>query len=130
MESGRVLWIAGNVKFASVCGNKGILAHKPFRREEEIKLAEDVVEGFGKKLCPLPDEGRSSGNIIGQEIKIFQQFMADAAAFHAEEEMDQLNKPQFPVTCKILSRVFDKWGNVAGHGVHDCPERGLDLLWE
>ncbi len=52
----------------------------------------------------------------------FQQFMADAAAFHTKEETDQPHKPQFPVTCKILSRVFDKWGNVAGHVVHDCPE--------
>ena len=56
--------------------------------------------------------------------------MADAAASHAEEEMDQLYKPQLPVTCKILSGVFDKPGGVAGHGVHDCPERRPDLLWE
>ena len=34
--------------------------------------------------------------------------MVDAAASHAEEEMDQLDKPQLPVTGKILSRVFDK----------------------
>lgn len=34
--------------------------------------------------------------------------MVDAAASHAEEEMDQLDKPQLPVTGKILFRVFDK----------------------
>ena len=56
--------------------------------------------------------------------------MADAAASHAEEEMDQLYKPQLPVPCKILSGVFNKLGSVAGHGIHDCPECGLDLLWE
>lgn len=56
--------------------------------------------------------------------------MVDAAAFHAEEERNQLYKPQFAVTCKILAGVFDKQGSVAGHGVHNCPESGLNLLWE
>ena len=39
----------------------------------------------------LPDDGGSGGDYIGQEIKIFQQFMADATAFHAKEEINQLN---------------------------------------
>ncbi|NBJ99781.1 hypothetical protein D5282_21425 [bacterium 1xD8-48] len=75
-------------------------------------------------------EGGSSGGFLGQEIKIFQQFMVDTAAFHAEKETDKLDKPKFTVTCKILSRVFDELGNVAGYGIHDCPECGLDLLRE
>ncbi len=42
--------------------------------------------------------------------------MADAAASHAEEEMDQLYKPHLPVTCKILFSVmifigFCEWIN-------------------
>ena len=122
--------VSGNVKFAAVSGNKGIPAHKALRGEAEIKLPEDVVESFRKELCTLLDEGRSRRDILGQEIKIFEQFMADASASHAEEEMDQLYKPQLPAACKILSGVVDKPGGIAGHGVHDCPERRLDLLWE
>ena len=56
--------------------------------------------------------------------------MTDAATFHAEEEMNELNKPQLAVASKILTRVFDKPGRVACHGVHDCPEGGFDLLRE
>lgn len=128
MEGGRVLGIAGNVKFASVSGNEGIPAHKPFWWETEVKLAEDVAEGFREKFCTLLDEGGRGRDLIGQEIEIFQQFMPDAAAFHAEEEMDQLYESKFAVTGKILAGVFDKPGSIAGHGVHDCPKCGLDLL--
>ena len=56
--------------------------------------------------------------------------MADAAAFHAEEEVEQLYKPQLSITRKILSRVFDKLRDVAGHGINDSPESRFDLLWE
>lgn len=108
MEGGRILWVACNVKLTSVRGNEGIPAPKPLWWEPEVKLRKDVVESFRKEFSPLPDEGGSSRDFIGQEIKIFQQFMVDAAASHAEEEMDQLDKPQLPVTGKILSRVFDK----------------------
>lgn len=83
MEGGRVLRVSGNVKFAAVSGNKGIPAHKALRGEAEIKLPEDVVESFRKELCALLDEGGSRGDILGQEIKIFQQFMVDASASHA-----------------------------------------------
>ncbi len=130
MKGGRVLWVPCNVKSASVCGNEGIPAHKPLCRETEVEPPEDVPESFREELCPLLDESGSRGDLIGQETKMFQQFMADAATFHAEKEMDQLYKPQFPVTGKVLSWVFDKLGSVAGHVVHDRPERGLDLLWE
>lgn len=88
LEGGRVLWIVCNVKFAAVRGNEGILRHKPLCLESEIKLPEDVPESFREELCPLPDEGGSRRDLIRKEIKIFQQFMADAAAFHAEEEVD------------------------------------------
>lgn len=108
MEGGRILWVACNVKLTSVRGNEGIPAPKPLCGEPEVKLRKDVVESFRKEFGPLPEEGGSSRDFIGQEIKIFQQFMVDAAASHAEEEMDQLDKPQLPVTGKILSRVFDK----------------------
>lgn len=108
MEGGRVVGVACNVKFTSVSGNEGIFAHKALSGEAEVKLPEDMVESFGKKLCPLLDECGSSRNFIGQIIKIFEQFMVDAAALHTEEEMDQLDKPQLPVTGKILFRVFDK----------------------
>ena len=84
---------ACNVEFASISGNEGIPAHKPFGRKTEVKLPKDVVESFCEEFSPLLDEGGSSGNFIGQEIEIFQQFMADAAAFHAEEEMDELYEP-------------------------------------
>ncbi len=130
MEGGRVLWVPGNVKFAAVRGNEGIPAHKAFWREAEVELAEDVPESFRKELGALLDESGSSRDFIRQEIKIFEQFMADAAASHGEKETDQLYKPQLPVPCKILSGVFNKLGSVAGHGIHDCPECGLDLLWE
>lgn len=59
----------------------------------EVKLPEDVAESFWEEFSALLDEGGSRWNIIGQEIKIFQQFMFDAAAFHAEEETDQLSPP-------------------------------------
>lgn len=130
MEGGRVVGVACNVKFTSVSGNEGIFAHKALSGEAEVKLPEDMVESFGKKLCPLLDECGSSRNFIGQIIKIFEQFMVDAAALHTEEEMDQLDKPQLPVTGKILFRVFDKLGSIAGHVIHDRPERGFDLLRE
>ena len=130
MEGGSVLWVSGNVKFAPVSGNEGIPAHKTPGRETEVKVFENVTESFWEKLSPLLNEGGSSGDFLRQEIKIFQQFMIDTSAFHAEEEMDELDKPQFPVTGKILFGVFDKAGRVAGHVVHDCPECGLNLLWE
>lgn len=75
----------------------------------EVKLPEDVAEGFWEEFCPLLNEGGSRRDFIRQEIKIFQQFMADAAAFHAEEEMDQLDKPQPAVTGKILSGFLTNW---------------------
>ena len=56
---GRVLRVACNVKFAVVCGNEGIPAHKPFCRKMEVKLPEDVAEGFRKEFCPLLNEGGS-----------------------------------------------------------------------
>ncbi len=93
MEGGRVQGVTGNVESASVCGNKGISAHKPICGEAEVKLPEDVLESFREEFCPLLYEGRSRGDFIRQEIEIFQQFMADAAAPHAEEEMDELYKP-------------------------------------
>lgn len=93
MEGGRILWVACNVKFTSVRGNEGIPAPKPLCGEPEVKLRKDVVESFRKEFGPLPEEGGSSRDFIGQEIKIFQQFMFDAAAFHAEEETDQLSPP-------------------------------------
>ena len=130
MEGGRVLGVARNVKFASVCGNERILSPKSFCWKTEIKLCEDMPKGFRKEFSPLLDEGGSRGDFVGKEIKIFQKFMTDTAAFHAEEEMNQLNKPQLAVASKILTRVFDKLGRVAGHGIHDCPESGFDLLWE
>lgn len=96
----------------------------------EVKLPEDVAESFWEEFSALLDEGGSRWNIIGQEIKIFQQFMVDASASYAEEETEQLDKPQLPVTGKIFSRVFNKLGSVTGHVIHDCPESGLDLLSE
>lgn len=130
MEGGRVLGIAGNIKFAPVRSNEGILSHKPAWREAEVELGEDVAEGFREELGPLLDEGRSRGDLLGKEIKIFEQFMADTAAPHAEKEMDDLDKVQLAATGKILFRVFDERGSVAGHGIHNCPESGLDLLRE
>ena len=88
MESGRVLGIACNVKFAAVRSNEGILPHKSLSWESEIKLTENVPESLWEELCPLLNERGSRRDFIGKEIKIFQQFMADASAFHAEEEMD------------------------------------------
>ena len=93
MKRGRGLWVAGNVKFASVRGNEGIPAHKPFWQEAKVKMAKDVPERFREEFCPLLDKSESSRDLVGQEIKIFQQFMFDAAAFHAEEETDQLSPP-------------------------------------
>ena len=63
-------------------------------------------------------------------ILIFEQFMVDTAAPHAEKEMDEMYKPKLAATGKILLRVFDELGGIAGHVVHDCPEGGLDLLRE
>lgn len=83
-----------------------------------------MPERFREKLSPLLDESRSSGDIIGEEIKIFQKFVVDAAALQVEEEMDHLAKAQFLVTSKILFGVFDKVGSATGHVVHDCPESG------
>ena len=65
MEGGRVVGVACNVKFTSVSGNEGIFAHKALSGEAEVKLPEDMVESFGKKLCPLLDECGSSRNFIG-----------------------------------------------------------------
>ena len=130
MESRRILRVSGNVKLTSDCGNEGISAHKPFRREAEAKLPEDVPESLREKVCLLLDEGGSRWDFFGQEIKIFQQFMVDASASRAEEEMDQLYKPRFPAVGKILSGVSDELGSVARHVIHDCPECGFELLWE
>ncbi len=44
--------------------------------------------------------------------------------------MDELYKPKLAATGKILLRVFDELGSIAGHVVHDGPEGGLDLLRE
>ena len=72
MEGGRIPGVACNVKFAAVRSNEGILSHKPLCREPEIKLPEDVPEGFREELCPLLDEGGSRGDFIWEKIKIFQ----------------------------------------------------------
>ena len=117
-----------DIKFASVCGNKGIFPLKSLCGEPEIKLPEDVPESLREKLCPLLDEGGGGWCLIGVEIEVFQQFMADAAALHAEAETDELYKPQFAFARKILSGIFDKRCKIAGHGVHDRPEGGLDFL--
>ena len=58
------------------------------------------------------------------------KFMVDTAAFHGEEELDERNKPQLAVTWKILSGIFDEAARGVGHGIYDCPESGLNLLWE
>lgn len=50
----------------------------------EVKLPEDVAEGFQKKFGPLLAESGSSRDFLWPEIKIFQKFMADAATFHGE----------------------------------------------
>ncbi|EEQ59563.1 hypothetical protein CBFG_03273 [Clostridiales bacterium 1_7_47FAA] len=65
MEGRRGLGIAGNVKFTTIRGNKGILPHKPLYRETEIKLPKDVLESFRKELCLLLDEGGSNGDFVG-----------------------------------------------------------------
>ena len=110
MKSGRGLWVAGNVKFASVCGNEGIPAHKPFWQEAKVKMAKDVPERFREEFCPLLDKSESSRDLVGQEIKIFQQFMSDAAAFHAEEETDQLYPPpNFRSRVKSLPGYLTNW---------------------
>ena len=109
MKSGRGLWVAGNVKFASVRGNEGIPAHKPFLQEAKVKMAKDVPERFREEFCPLLDKSESSRDLVGQEIKIFQQFMFDAAAFHAEEETDQLSPPNFRSRVKSLPGYLTNW---------------------
>ena len=93
MERGSVPWVSGNVKFAPVSGNEGIPAHNTPGRETEVKVFENVTESFREKLGPLLNECGSGGDFPGQEIEIFQQFMVDTAAFHAEEETDQLSPP-------------------------------------
>ena len=109
MKSGRGLWVAGNVKLTSVRGNEGIPAHKPFWQEAKVKMAKDVPERFREEFCPLLDKSESSRDLVGQEIKIFQQFMFDAAAFHAEEETDQLSPPNFRSRVKSLPGYLTNW---------------------
>lgn len=70
-KSGRILWVAGNIKLASICDNERILTHKLFWQKVEVQLAKEVLERFGEEFCSLLDEGGSSRNLVGQEIKIF-----------------------------------------------------------
>lgn len=72
-------------------------------------MAKDVPERFREEFCPLLDKSESSRDLVGQEIKIFQQFMFDAAAFHAEEEMDQLPPPNFRSRVKSLPGYLTNW---------------------
>jgi len=96
----------------------------------EVKLPEEMEEGFWEEFCPLLNEGGSRRDFIRQEIKILHQFIIDAVAFHTEEKMNQLDKPQLAVTGKILLGIFNELGSITGHVVHNCPECGFDLLRE
>ena len=73
----------------------------------EIKLPEE--EGFWEEFCPLLNKGGSRRDFIRQEIKILHQFIIDAATFHAEEEMNQLDKPQLAVTVKSFWGFLTNW---------------------
>ena len=115
MESGSISWVTRDIKFTAVCSNEGIVPQKTFCGELKIQLSEDVVESLREKLGPLLDKGRGSGGFIRIEIEIFQQLMVNTAALHAEQKTEQLYKPQSALTGKILSGIFDKRGNVAGH---------------
>ncbi len=96
------------------------------RRLNFLRMCRKV---FGRRFACCWMKAEADGTSSGRK-KIFQQFMVDASASRAEEEMDQLYKPRFPAVGKILSGVSDELGSVARHVIHDCPECGFELLWE
>ena len=108
MERGRIFGITGNIKFTAISGDKGIFPDKAPAREAEIELFKEIPESLREKLCPLLDESRGGRGLIRIKIKIFQQFMADASAFHTETEMDHLNESDLTVTREILSGILNK----------------------
>lgn len=98
----------GDVKFRTIRGDKGIVSHKTLCGKPEIELPKKVTERIGKKLGSLLDKSRSSRCFTGGKGKVFQQFVADAATFHADAETDQLDEAELALACEILSGIFNK----------------------